>query len=128
MRHSDAASAAISACIRVNPHIQYGALSLHCPDWRQASVMQGETVAAPAAHGAEGATAPETLRQKDRHHPSVHSEECRTPSSARHTEGASAPAPVARRRESLRSRTEGASYTHVACGLPPFDVPGSCRS
>ncbi|SOY94943.1 hypothetical protein CBM2599_B30034 [Cupriavidus taiwanensis] len=93
MRHSDAASAAISACIRVNPHIQYGALSLHCPDWRQASVMQGETVAAPAAHGAEGATAPETLRQKDRHHPSVHSEECRTPSSARHTEGASAPAP-----------------------------------
>ncbi|SOZ19227.1 hypothetical protein CBM2609_B30104 [Cupriavidus taiwanensis] len=93
MRHSDAAGAAISARIRVNPHIQYRTLSLHCPDWRQASVMQGETVAASAAHGAEGATAPETLRQKDRHHPSVHSEECRTPSSARHTEGASVPAP-----------------------------------
>ncbi|SOY70441.1 hypothetical protein CBM2592_B40256 [Cupriavidus taiwanensis] len=79
--------------LSVNPHIQCSALSLHCPDWHPASVMQGETVAAPAAHGAEGATAPETLRQKDRHHPSVHSEECRTLSSARHTEGASVPAP-----------------------------------
>ncbi|SOZ69061.1 hypothetical protein CBM2626_B50086 [Cupriavidus taiwanensis] len=54
--------------ISVNPYTQSTALSLHCPDWRQASVMQGETVAASAAHGAEGATAPETLRQKDRHH------------------------------------------------------------
>ncbi|SPC17894.1 hypothetical protein CO2235_MP10232 [Cupriavidus oxalaticus] len=44
----------------------------------RANVMLGETdPAAAAADSAEGATAPETLRQKDRYHASQHSEECR---------------------------------------------------
>ena len=65
-----------------NTYIQALGISLNSVSRLSAKWCRERPRALRLSRGAEGATAPETLRQKDRHHLSIHSEECAAPSSA----------------------------------------------
>jgi hypothetical protein len=83
------------------------------------AAISGESDLAIRPGSAEGATAPESLRPKDRYRI------CTLKSHRRSSPGAPKEQAGRLAGESLRSSTEGVSDAHDARGFPFFDFPGT---
>ena len=101
-----------------NPYIQTPPFFLHWPE-ALSPAMPRETAAQTRRMQRRRSNRPGNSQAKGSASLSHTLKNVWTPSSAGHTEGASEQRPRALPRESLRSRTEGASAAHVAHGLHP---------